>query len=310
MAFARPESDFQMTGDKRITRCEENRAGPISTIALLGKKSTISADDFSIYWRDIHGTLATRIPGFWSYRQYHIGGEVMNLRRLADDANTSPEELHGFADVSFCSQQDIAGLASSPVAELIKSDEQNVFSYSYLYSATSGNSLTIKDGPELSSSAPDSAEESFILLLSKPVQQNSADFKSRLIARLDRLIDQCAGIARARANFFQPYDAGAWTAPNVNHQPDQVIDASVELSFSQRDAITDCLATIDHHNLAGTGGVQLGYKVRDRFSMVESGRPTLIGLRGLPALQLIQRLGADNQTSAPVLQALFGLRQR
>ena len=40
--------------------------------------------------------------------------------------------------------------------------------------------------------------------------------------------------------------------------------------------------------------------------MVVDGRISEIGLRGLPALELIQRVGADNQRSSAVLEAVFG----
>jgi len=316
MAFANSHNQ----GKGADNDCERGRAGPLTTIALLGKKPAVSAENFSSYWRDIHGTLATRIPGFWSYRQYHIDEEVTELRRFPIGIDLMPEELDGFADVSFCSEEDIAGLSSSLTAELIKSDEQNVFSYSYLYSALPGDSLTIKNlaikSPAVKNplgfpaSAATTGDQSFIFLLSKPARQDMTEFKTSVTARVGALSQHCTGLVRIRANFFAPYDATAWPAPNVNHQPRHITDAAVELSFSHRDDIRECFSAIDDSNLAGAQGLQFAYRVKSRYAMVESGQATLIGLRGLPALQLIRKLGADNQTSEPVLQALYGIGQK
>ena len=53
--------------------------GDIATIALIEKKPALDRADFRDYWRDIHGVLAVRIPGFWTYTQYHLGDEIPGL---------------------------------------------------------------------------------------------------------------------------------------------------------------------------------------------------------------------------------------
>ena len=47
-----------------------NDAKSVSTIALLQRKDGLSDSLFSRYWRDVHGVLAARIPGFWSYTHF------------------------------------------------------------------------------------------------------------------------------------------------------------------------------------------------------------------------------------------------
>jgi hypothetical protein len=44
----------------------------VTTIALLERKPSLSRPLFTRYWRDVHGVMAARIPGFESYTQYHV----------------------------------------------------------------------------------------------------------------------------------------------------------------------------------------------------------------------------------------------
>jgi hypothetical protein len=286
--------------------CRSGEAGPFSTVALLGKREGVSSADFYAYWRDIHGMLATRIPGFWAYRQYHLNGELTELRQLPEAYDKTVEPLAGFADVSFCSAEAIAGLASSSQAELIKHDEQNVFSFSYLYGALPGDSITLRSAAPLATLAAEGSGDSVVVLLAAGADEDSSEFRASLDNALAELVVQCDdGLQRLRVNYFQPYDANAWQAPNVNHQPAQLMDASLELQFSDRAHTLQCL---QRQSILGNDGqrVQLAYAVAQRYAMVVDGKISLMGLRGGPAMALIKRIGADNQLSDPVLKAVYG----
>ncbi|GAB3382946.1 EthD domain-containing protein [Spongiibacter taiwanensis] len=288
--------------------CRRGEAGPLATVALLYKKADVTQSDFQAYWRDIHGMLATRIPGFWTYRQYHIGAAVEELSRQPADAGTV-KPLDGFADVTFCTTEDIAGLAASPQAELIRDDEVNVFSSTYLYGAVAGESETLTRTEPFAQMSWKADTDHLILLLGKAPGESKADYRHALRRAAEAVKQQCAP-QRLRLNLFQPYDASAWPAPGVNHQPRQVLDASLELEFADRKASLACLK--QHSMLAKTPGadgaerLQLAYSVSHRYAMVADGVITLLGVRGLPATAVIQRLGADNQTTDAVLQAVYG----
>jgi len=107
----------------------------VATVALLRKKEGMDAALFSKYWRDVHGMLATRIPGFCSYVQYHLAAAYP----LAGYGNTpSGSSLHGIAVVDFDSEEQRGGLANSEVAGLIREDENNLFQNSLLYNLPAG----------------------------------------------------------------------------------------------------------------------------------------------------------------------------
>lgn len=289
-------------------KCEAGSAGPYSTLAILTKKSDVSAEDFYSYWRDVHGMLATRIPGFWTYRQYHLTGEINALQHIPEHYSKPLESVDGIADVSFCSSADIAGLAASPQAELIKQDERNLFSSSYLYGAKPGDSLTVKRSSPVEMLATTTAGNNLIMLLAKSPEESQGNFRQWLLATMQELQNQCPDLQRLRLNIFQPYDASAWLAPDVNHIPAQVMDASAELQFTRGKSATICLLSA----LQKSSDPQINqrywraFAVNQRYALVVDGQISLLGLRGLPALQLIDRVGASNQKSNAVLQAVYG----
>src|SRR5690606_18606366 len=107
----------------------------VTTVALLRRKNGMDAALFSKYWRDVHGMLATRIPGFRSYVQYHL--DAAHSLAWADDAEPD-RSLHGIAVVDFDSEAQRGGLARSEVAALIREDEINLFQSSLLYNLPAG----------------------------------------------------------------------------------------------------------------------------------------------------------------------------
>ena len=103
----------------------------VSTIALLERKTSISRDLFSRCWRDVHGIMAARIPGFDSFIQHH--GMPMS-----EVGSTSPEPFEGIAGVTYTSEANRQGLIESDITPHIHPDEQNVFRRALLYNLGEG----------------------------------------------------------------------------------------------------------------------------------------------------------------------------
>ena len=106
----------------------------VTTVALIERKLAISRDLFTRYWRDVHGVMAARIPGFETYTQYHV-------TPMAGD-----EPFEGIAIVTYASEEDRQGLANSAVTPHIHRDEQNVFRRALLYNLDAAALRTSGDG--------------------------------------------------------------------------------------------------------------------------------------------------------------------
>jgi hypothetical protein len=105
----------------------------VSTVALIERKPTITRSLFTRYWRDIHGVMAARIPGFDCYTQYHV-----------TPIRTDMEPFEGIAIVTYQSEADRAGLIHSEVTRHIHRDEQNVFRRALLYNLGEGADHVLK----------------------------------------------------------------------------------------------------------------------------------------------------------------------
>lgn len=104
----------------------------ISTVALIERRPDISRSLFTRYWRDVHGVMAARIPGFDRYTQYHV---------TPFDPDAEPFE--GVAIVTYRSEKDRAGLVHSEVTPHIHRDEQNVFRRALLYNLGEGDARIV-----------------------------------------------------------------------------------------------------------------------------------------------------------------------
>lgn len=280
----------------------------VTTIALLGKKQEMSPQLFSRYWRDVHGVLAARIPGFDSYVQFHLAVPVSGLR-LPKSLNrpvASALRWHGVAEVGFADASARAGLAGSDVARLIQADECHVFSRSLLYSLEPGASRTClrrRNG---------SGQASFFLLLGR----REALVPQQLLEPVEQLLLPALAsheaISRLRIHALASGDPELWQTAGVDNRQTSSSAFDIVLQIDGdatclRESIQAVLAQSPVELLDVLGKVQL-YPVAARYTMVEHGKPTQLGLRGLDALSTIIAAGADNQLDDAILDCLYGVR--
>jgi EthD domain len=134
-------------------------ARTVTTVALLERRGDISRDLFRRYWRDVHGVMAARIPGFDCYTQYHV-----------TPVQTGIEPFEGIAIVTYLSEADRAGLIHSEVTQHIHRDEQNVFRRALLYNLGEGadrvlEGSAVADGQSMFVVCGDGDDTSAILAL-------------------------------------------------------------------------------------------------------------------------------------------------
>ncbi len=109
----------------------------LTTLALIERRPDISRDLFTRYWRDVHGVMAARIPGFESYTQFHV---------TCVAGKSAGPQFEGIAVVQFACAKDRAGLGDSDISAQIVRDEPNVFSRALLYNLEEQDSVRINEG--------------------------------------------------------------------------------------------------------------------------------------------------------------------
>jgi uncharacterized protein (TIGR02118 family) len=250
----------------------------VSTIALLERKTNISRNLFSRYWRDIHGVMAARIPGFETYIQHHVVP-------LLDVGSTNPEPFEGIATVTYTSEANRQGLIESEITQHIHRDEQNVFRRALLYNLGEGERRDLIE-------PSGEGETTFFLTIPEGQSYDGAAATLRE-----------AGAAAIRLHDLTSGDPGGWNGTDVEDGgAGRLFLAVLELA-SINDKVT---ASAIRAVVAASGGAIAAYRADERYVMVENSRPTPLGFRGLDAVRTIEEAGASNQLDAMVEKAIFG----
>lgn len=252
----------------------------VSTVALLERKLTISRDLFSRYWRDVHGVMAARIPGFATYTQHHV-------TPLTDVGSAAPEPFEGIALVTYASEADRNGLINSAVTPHIHRDEQNVFRRALLYNLGEGESRAVV-------AAKDDEQRGTQVFVVVPEGNDPDGIAAALHA---------SGATAIDLHDLTGGDPGGWNDTDVDdggtgRQFVAVLMTRWADEATARAAITAAVAA--------SGGALAAYLTDARHVMVDGGRPTPLGLRGLDALNTINEAGAANQLDRAVEDAVYG----
>lgn len=277
----------------------------VSTVALIARKTGLPRSLFSAYWRDVHGTLATRIPGFASYVQYHLEDPLEGLclpDTVCDVAEA--QRFDGLAEVDFADAADREGLASSDVATMIHEDEQNAFRATLLYNLEHGASQLLGN-PQTSIPGGSST----VLILSG--HSESAPLDQAFAAKFAAALTRHPGIFNMRWHTLASGNPHDWDTPNVGHGSDDTrgFDAIARISARSTAALVAALALAwaENESIAGSVEMLQVYPVSARCAMIENSAPTLLGLRGHDVMQTIEAVGARNQCQAKLLKRLYGV---
>jgi hypothetical protein len=250
----------------------------LTTIALLERKPGISHDLFSRYWRDVHGVMAARIPGFESYTQHHV-------TPLADIGSVVLEPFEGVAVVTFTAAGDRDGLINSDVTKHIHRDEQNLFRRALLYNLEVGATTVTGD-------IRHSGDDSYFVVV--PVGLDAIAIAGALIN---------GGANSIARHDLSGADPAGWNDTDVKEGGASRLFGAVMQSWWSDPAQADAALG---DAVRSSGGRVACYRTDARYVMVEQGRPTLIGLRGLDAVRTIEEANAVNQCDPAVLRAIYG----
>lgn len=238
--------------------------GGVSTVALIERRPDISRSLFTRYWRDIHGVMAARIPGFDCYIQHHV-----------TPLDAASEPFEGIAIVTYRCEDDRAGLIHSEVTQHIHRDEQNVFRRALLYNLADGASRYISGSAD--------AEGQAMFVVAEAAHDINADLAAIGDTPLYLAVYDLTG-----------GDPSGW---NQTDTSGRVFSALLHGIWPERDSAIAAAAKVKG----------AAYLLDERHVMVESGKPTPIGLRGLDAVRTIEEAGADNQLSEAVVRAVYGI---
>lgn len=264
---------------------------------------------FAHYWRDVHATLCARLPGLNFYVQQHFDRDHhANFWPLADGMQRIAVPLDGSAELGFANLEDQAIFAEA--GKILYADEANFIGESVAYNLPNGSLTLVDRDDDPARNGPDPFHRVHVYMSRRPGQDTTT-----WLAETSAALAGHDAVVKWKLHLPDAYDNArpAPPAPNVSHfvGTDRLDLAVAEVAFASPLAAQSLFASplfkevqAEQAHYINAIGV---YLVTGVYTLVRDGQPTLAGLRGSRAAELVTHLGAKNQADTSVM-ALFAAR--
>jgi hypothetical protein len=290
----------------------ENRAR-LSRTTCGWRKSGLAVEDVRRYWRDVHSPAISRRAGVYLYRHSPFDAVREDLFSPLDDIEFScrdDRQLQWQSDIIYHEENALDVFFRSPesaeVTAQLLADIELIVDKSTTYRTVGDNLHTYIDrtgDPAPQGPVPRprfgiffrqrAGEDEFRALLRDLAQRWSAD----------------TGVLRLRLNLFDRPDMEAERAagyPVKTHPVDQQYQAWMDLVLQDDGVARSLIRSGDGIDYAASMAAIHAYPVPAIYTFVYAGVPTLTGLRGYPAHQAVQALGAENAKDIRLLEWMYG----
>jgi hypothetical protein len=271
--------------------------------ASVRRRDGLPHDLFANYWRDVHATLCSRLPGLDFYVQQHFDRDhTANLWPVADGVRRITAILDGSAELGFASSegQQSFGEAST----VLYADERNLFSEAIAYFLPTG-SLTMVDREEDGvRNGPDRLHRVHVYMNRKP--GTDAD---RWLEDMSASLAADPAVQKWKLHLPNPYDNAnpAPPSPDVGHliEDDRLNLAVAEVAFESARTAAEFFVSPGSQKMLRQQSRHLdaigAYLVTGFYTFVRNGAPTTAGLRGSRPAELIDSVGAANQLAPEIV---------
>lgn len=284
---------------------ERDAAIAINTYTTVLKRPQVPREVFATYWRDVHGPLCSRVPGLAWYVQYHLDREQdAHLWPAQEGIVPFPDYvLDGGVEIGFVNAADQA--VFNEASSILFSDEQNMFAATVAYALPEGSRTLVDRIAEPSPNGNDTLDRVHVHV--GPRAKDPKAFAAFMATFAETLAADPA-LLRVRLHLPQAYDNAdpAPPAPDVMHTvpPERERLAILDLTFAtplvrRRFFASDSFSRTVDEQKQNIGHVT-AFAVSGMYTYVRDKELTLAGLRGSRPAQLIEQLGAVNQTAGDV----------
>jgi EthD domain len=270
--------------------------------ASVRKRDGLSHKRFAGYWRDVHATLCSRLPGLGFYVQQHFDREGgANLWPRAIGVDRVDALLDGSAELGFANAEDQA--AFSEAGKILYEDERNLFGETIAYFLPNGSTTFVDREEDGTRNGPDLLHRIHVYMSRRPGDDTTQWLmdSSAELASLD-------AIQKWKLHLPVPYENAhpAPPSPDVDHVvgPDRLHVAVVEVAFENARIARSFFASapFKKHLAAQSKHIHAiaAYAVSGFYTFVRDGKVTPAGIRGSRPAELIDELGAMNQLDTTV----------
>jgi hypothetical protein len=282
---------------------ERDKAVRHNIYASVRRREGVPHDLFATYWRDVHSTLCSRLPGLGFYVQQHFDrGHTANLWPLTNGVRPIRAILDGSAELGFANLEDQATFAEA--GTILYGDEANFIGEAVAYALPNGSQTYVDREEDSIRNGPDRYHRVHVYMNRKPGTDASV-----WLAETSAELAQFEAIQKWKLHLPEPYsnDRPAPPSPNVEHvvEEDRLNLAIAEVAFTSARAAREFFATPAFQKVLANQAQHIdalgAYLVSGFYTFVRDGRPTTAGLRGSRAAELIEAAGAANQLEQAVV---------
>jgi hypothetical protein len=286
---------------------QENRA-TIARVTCGWKLPHLPLEAVRRYWRDVHSPGIARRPGLWEYRHLQfdpVAADLMAPVRGIETACPPDQQLMWTSDVRYLDQAGLDLFGSVPEPEVkrqLLADIDLIVDQSTTYLVLGDSARTLVDRSGTAAPQGPAPQPGFAVFFRQRGEQ--AAFRAALRALASRWA-ATDGVQRLRLALFETPDMEAERQagyPVKTHPPERQYQAWIDLGVSTAAGLRQWLTAGDAECIHTVHA----YPVPVVYTSVCRGRPTLVGLRGWPAYDAIQALGADNQRQPALLEWMYG----
>ena len=261
------------------------------------------------YWRDIHGTLISRIPGKFIYRQLHMA-PIINLQygKLRKYVNmvAISEQIKGIAHSYYINRDELDKYRQHRITRTyIFEDEPNLVRSNASLWSIDNDSKTLKDNTGNIEPQGKTVNDEFVVSFIFNSESNINTRREAVLFVSNNLAGKDV-VIRVRYHLLEDYDDDNIPDTKVSHQRPVGVryNAWIELAVGPVN-IVGILEPILSEILSDLTTIHI-QPVFEKYTIVAEEKPTIVGLKGFPAYQTILQSGAINQLDEKLLQDLYG----
>jgi hypothetical protein len=272
--------------------------------ATVRRRDGLSQETFAAYWRDVHATVCSRLPGLGFYVQQHFDrNRSADLWPRADGVRPITAVLDGSAELGYSSEADQALFAEN--ANVLYTDEHNLFSESIAYFLPTGSTTFVDHEEDGLRNGPDRLHRVHVYMNRRPGPD-----ASRWLAETSADLAAMAAVQKWKLHLPLTYNNNqpAPPSPGVDHLvgDDRLNLAIAEVAFENAHVAREVFDSGAFQKVLGAQARHIdalaAYRVTGFYTFVRDSKPTAAGIRGSRPAELIDIVGAPNQLTADVMR--------
>jgi hypothetical protein len=270
--------------------------------ASVRRRDGLPREAFSNYWRDVHSTLCSRLPGLNFYVQQHFDRDYYaNFWPLANGVRRIEAKLDGSAELGFANIEERSVFAEA--GTILYADEANFIGEAVAYNLPNGSLTLVDKDEDAARNGADPFHRIHLYMNRKPGLDTTA-----WLTETNTALAKHEAVIKWKLHLPETYDNDnpAPPSPDVEHRvgADRLNLAVAEIAFVSPLAAKSLFSSPTFKEVLGEQSRYIDaigvYLVTGFYTFVRDGRPTLAGLRGSRPAELITTLGALNQLDESV----------